>query len=91
MKSIKNLNMVWTIDPQFTADQWKLYTASMDCNEAAKELNAALLAQVKSGLNREQANVSMHNVMRKFAAYGAVDSEARWFLQDVLDEIYNRI
>jgi hypothetical protein len=90
MKSIKNLNIVYKIDPQFTADQWQLYTASKDCTEASVELNEILRSRVNGGLNREEVTQCMHRAMKKLSDYGAYDSEPTWFLENVLDVIYGR-
>lgn len=86
---MKNLNMRVHIEPAFTAEQWQLFTASMDCKNVAEKLNYELKIVVNGdSMSRAQIEQHMHQWMRKFAEYGAYDSEPIWFLQQVLDEIY---
>lgn len=85
---MKNLNMRVHIEPTFTAEEWQLFTASMDCAKVAEKLNYELKIVVNGGNERFQVEKHMEQWMRKFAEYGAYDSEPIWFLQQVLDEIY---
>lgn len=87
---IKNLNLTPTIRPSFTPEQWQLYTASVDCTHAARELNETLAEAVNAGNSRSEVQQKMSVVMKKNAYFGACDSEPRWFLEDVLDEIYGK-
>lgn len=82
------LNMRVHIDPQFSADDWQLFTASMDCSKVAEKLNYELKIIVNGNNARVIVEKHMHQWMAKFAEYGANDSEPIWFLEQVLGEIY---
>jgi len=74
-----------------TANDWQLYTCSMNCGTAARSLTAALKRVIKKvedmkmseikkagGLSRAITLASMNildPVMNKYAEYGASDSE----------------
>lgn len=88
MKKIQNLTKTVQINAKFTAKQWQLFTCSYDCTQAAMELNEALMAAVNAGDARNIVESKVYSVMRKNAYYGAADTEPRWFLNDVLDQIY---
>lgn len=87
---MKNLEItrVVKIKALFTADQWQLYTSSMDCGNAADILNLTLNYHVNQGHDRKTVESEMYKVMNQYSKYGATDSEPIWFLQDVLDRIY---
>lgn len=76
------------IEPTFTADDWQLFTALPDCNAVAEKLNYELKIIVNSGSERFQVEKHMEPWLQRFSAYGASDSESRWFLKQVLDEIF---
>ena len=82
---MKNLNISVKINPKFTADDWQLYTASMDCQPAVDALNEALkLAVNTDGSTVDSAREYVFGIMRQFAEYGAYDTEPIWVLDDVL-------
>lgn len=58
-----------------SADDWQLYTASMDCTLAVAELNLALARGIKAR-SEDDFQAGMDAVCRKFAGYGASDPEA---------------
>ena len=79
----------------YSAEQWELYTCSMNCNEAAKALNIALDTALKihipklAGIaTRQQIAVSIMDdvgeVMSEYSRYGAYDTEPRAFLRSIL-------
>ncbi len=86
--SIKNLQKKVSINANFTADQWQLFTCSMDCAPAASALNKALTAAVNAGKTRDQVEEAMDPVFSRFSKFGAADSEPTHFLRRVLDEIF---
>jgi hypothetical protein len=86
---MKRLNPTVKIDPKFTADDWQLFTASMNCNGAARKLNTTLRQAVnKKGSTAFEVRLEMHPVMRELSKFGANDSEPQWLLASVLDEVY---
>lgn len=74
-----------------TADDWELFTNSMNCDEAAQALTAALEEAIKACAEGkgvfESLNTYFYPVTRKYADYGASDSEplgkAEWILNRV--------
>lgn len=76
------------IDASFSADDWQLYTSSLDCAMAASCLNAMLMALVNQGNSRHEVEVGMSKEMSRLSKYGASDSEPRYVLECILDEVY---
>ena len=58
-----------------TADQWELYTCSMDCSDAALQLNAGMTGILNSGLGLSQSMRDAYHLLSQFRRYGATDSE----------------
>lgn len=85
---MNNLGIRYNITAKFTASEWQLFTASMDCQDAANKLNAALEHAVNSGWSRYEVEDYMDRVMVKLREFGAADSEPSYFLYEVLDRIY---
>lgn len=86
---MKRLNPTVKIDPKFTAEDWQLFTVSMNCNPAARKLNTALRQAVnKKGSTAFEVRVAMCPVMMELSEFGANDSEPQWLLAKVLDEVY---
>jgi len=89
MSYIKNgLNITRHIEPTFTADQWDLYTRSKDCDHVAKELNSTLADCFNSGKEASETFQTMWLVMKKYADYGACDSEPCHMLDKVMMVLY---
>jgi len=70
------------------ADMWELYTASMDCSEAAKALNEAFVNAVNAGKTRREVEAAVNEVQMKYREYGANDSEPFWHLEALLDAVF---
>jgi len=85
---MKQLNMTIQIDPQFTANDWQMYTCSMDCTEAANSINRVLKEAVNSGVDRYAVETLVHREMGRQAKFGAADSEPYWFLEQILNECF---
>ena len=62
---------------ELSAKDWQLYTSSMNCGSAAKELSKALTQALKAKTPGEAWKV-MEPVMEKNAKFGAYDSEPRY-------------
>lgn len=100
---MKNLNKTVSIkiDPKFTADDWQLYsfsdTPSMATKSklAARTLNTALKKAVND-MDTSLPKVDQWNtaykavkvVMNRYSECGAEDTEPRYVLCDILDELY---
>ena len=81
------------IRANFSADQWALYTATIDKEEVdscANHLNGWLEYYVNAGMHRKMVEENLHEIMRQYKNHGAYDSEPRGFLEVVLDEIYKK-
>lgn len=76
------------VELNYSADKWQLYTASMNCDEAAQELNKAFTEAVNSGLGKLEVYKSVEAVMRKYDNFGATDSEPRWVLEDLIRKVF---
>lgn len=83
---MKNVTKTTVMTIALTPDQWQLYTASMDCTEAAKVLNNQFNHLSKRGAPRDEFESTMHKLMCEYSKFGACDSEPRWVLEDLLEE-----
>ena len=73
-----------------TGDQWQLYTTSMDCSEAVASLNQAVRDAAKTSKGRDEFFKAVSKIQNKYADFGAGDSEPRWVLEDITNEIYGK-
>jgi hypothetical protein len=74
-----------TVD--LTADDWQLFTASMDCAQAAKALNRA----ASEGLSLPTATEAFAHwstIADLWARYGASDTEPRWVMRDLVMQVF---
>jgi hypothetical protein len=69
-----------------TADQWQLYTESMDCTDAALQLNAGMTGILNSGLGISQAMNDAYALLGDFSKFGASDSEPIWVAERLIQE-----
>lgn len=76
------------IDPKFTWKEWQLFKMKGSAG-VARALNTKLKSLVNSGkYSRDDITDQMHTLMSESRKFGAFDSEPRWFLEDILDEVY---
>jgi hypothetical protein len=100
---MKNLNKTFKIDPKITADQWQLYSFDDEPKLAAKSKLAAraLNTALKKAVNNvdpslpevDQWNTvykAVAVVMHRYSECGATDTEPRYVLADILDELFGR-
>lgn len=88
MKGITIVERKLTVKVDLAAEDWELFTATMDCKRAAETLNRNLEKAVNSGCSREDAHNYMYYVMDKLRKYGASDTEPHCVLIEALDAIY---
>jgi hypothetical protein len=89
MIEVKVLRRMASIEPlALTAEDWQLYTASMDCGNAALELNQTFTGAVNSGFGRRQVRELMAIVMHTWREYGAEDTEPRSVVGDLVDRVF---
>ena len=74
-----------TVD--LTADNWQLFTASMDCTEAAVALNKAATEALALPTARE-AYKHFTKAQQKYADFGAWDSEPSWEFDAMVERVY---
>ena len=89
---MKNLSIrkTLTIQCDFTADQWQLFTHSFEKEEIdliAMDLNRLLEHKVNTGCDYSNTYKDMFDLMKKYSKYGACDSEPLYFLEDILEEL----
>lgn len=89
---MKNLviERVVKIRAYFTAEAWGLYTETQPVGSRvmAQALNTELETRINRGEDRETVTRFMHSLMEHNAEYGCFDTEPRYFLGQVLNEIY---
>lgn len=86
---MKRLNISVQIDPQFTADDWQLYTSTMDCTDVANQLNTKLKELVNENIKtRGCIEDEMYKLMNKLASFGAADWEPFHFFKQILDKCF---
>ena len=88
-----NMEVTRKITVDFTAEQWGLYTNSYpkECYAAAKDLNESLEVLYNDSRNQKAfVLMTMMNEMKRHRKYGAADSEAMWFLERVVNELYGK-
>ena len=79
------------VSVNFSADQWGLLTYSFHRNEiesVANQLNNMLEEYINEDFCQQETRKGMHNLMAELSKYGAIDTEPREFLDQVLAEIY---
>jgi len=75
--SLKNVTITRSVKAtvKLTADQWQLYTCSMECGEAADGLNQAAEIAIASSSSTAEAMQMMDEAFSKYSKFGAADSE----------------
>lgn len=71
-----------------SADDWDLYTSSMDCSQAAQAINEAIQTAFNRGDSEAEVRRRATAVMQQYADYGAMDTEPRGMLEAVLEYLY---
>jgi hypothetical protein len=69
---------------RLTAEDWELFTTSMNCNTAAAALNLAASKALTQG-DRNAAWTIFDEAADAYAQYGASDTEPRNVFADLLD------
>lgn len=69
---------------KLTANDWQLFTASMNCTRAAAALNRAASKALSTG-DVKEAWAIFQEAQNEWAAYGAADTEPRWVFADLVD------
>jgi hypothetical protein len=89
---IKQTVHVDTLD--VSADEWQLFTHTLDHKEAsdaaATLLNTIIVETVNNGQSREEVYVNTQEVMYSVSNTGASDTEPQHVLGDILDTIFGK-
>lgn len=72
-----------------SADDWGLFTASMDCDKVAEKLNNTFVACVNQGLDVHQTRTKMAHIMSLNSKFGAADSEPNYTLRELINLVFN--
>ncbi len=76
------------IKATFTAEEWRLFTESMDCEYVTRILNEQLVLSCGTHSDRNETEREMEGIMSQFSHFGASEAEPREHLTHVLDYIY---
>jgi hypothetical protein len=87
---MRGLTIKKQVSVNLSADQWELYTVSypQECEFAASVMNRALENAINSGMSRDEVDTAVWPVMKQYSNLGATDSEPRYHLEDILDEVF---
>jgi hypothetical protein len=77
-----------TVEINLSADEWELYTVSMDCTEAAAELNKAMTEAINTSDTAAEAYRKSEGTFSKLANFGASDSEPLYHMNSILHKVY---
>lgn len=72
---------------RLTAEDWQLYTASMDCDEAAEGLNVAASMALSCGDPKRAVEI-FRKARNEWAEWGAYDSEPGHEWADLFTEAF---
>jgi len=88
---------------KLTAEDWQLYSTSMDCTPAVTGLNNALDNLIHDAFSEitQKHTISaqiigqsvfdkMYPILEKYEKYGAVDSEPQYVLCDEIERAFNK-
>lgn len=75
---------------ELTAQQWQLFTSSMDCDRAARGLNRAVTIACRECSSWDQAHQYIMQAQSRFAKYGAADTEPDVVVYEILDAVYGK-
>ena len=85
---MRNVIIKNAIELQLTADDWDLYTGSLDCEPAAKALNVEIAAIINAAPNKDKAYFEGCKVLELYSEFGAGDTEPRYVLRNILAEFF---
>ena len=83
-----HIKRILHIDVTDTADQWELFCDDPMAPVAADGLNRALETYVNQGMKKERVREMMLVIMNNYADVGASDTEPRYHLEFLLDQIF---
>jgi hypothetical protein len=76
------------VNVNLSASQWELYSSMPESKQAARELNNAFNEMYEKGASKEQIRSAVYKVMNKNAKYGAIDTEPRHHLAELLEKYF---
>ena len=87
-----HIKRILHIDVTDTAEQWELYTTGLQhgfrAAVVADALNRNLEIYVNQGMSKERVRQMMLVIMNNYADAGASDTEPRYHLEFLLDQIF---
>lgn len=82
------LTITRTATVNLTANEWQLYSESMNCTRAAAALNAAAAEAINRSTTAAEAMKCFYPAMNKWADYGAADSEPYYVASDLFTRAF---
>lgn len=77
-----------TAQVNLSAEDWQLYTSSMDCEAAAQGLNRGIEDAIGTSSTVNEAYKKFCKVANAFRAFGAADSEPQYVAEDILTKAF---
>ena len=90
MYNTNDVEVTKTVKISLCAEQWQLFTCSMDCDQAAEHINRSIERSFNQGDSREVCQKKALEAMKMNSKYGAMDSEPLWVLEDLIDFLYQK-
>ena len=76
------------ISLSLTAEDWELFTYTMDCTGVAEAINKGVEKAINEATSAREAAGAGYAVLRKYADYGALDSEPLRCLDRIIEEVF---
>jgi len=83
-----NITKKTVVTLSLTAGQWQLYSTMRGVGLVARNINAGVAKAINSARDWNEAYTLGRLVLAKYGQFGAMDTEPRGVLQDVLDEVF---
>lgn len=87
---MNNVTIEKNVTITLTAEDWELYTASMDCGGAANAINQVIEASFNSGKSKAEVMKAVLSMMKVYSKFGALDSEPLRKLDSLLSTLYQK-
>jgi len=85
---MRNVIIKKAITLELTANDWDLYTSTLDCKTAAKVINVEIAAIINAAPNKDAAYLEACKVLELYSDFGANDTEPRYVLRNILAEFF---
>lgn len=86
--TIHKVTITEEVSLDWDAERWELFTEDRRSQVAARQLNRTFINAVRAGPSREAVREKMFAMMERYEDVGAMDTEPRGHLEDLLDMLY---